>query len=168
MSESTATEKQDTLVENPESTVNYKEKADQLLREYAGTPEIDQFLESTVDKEKLWMRDRQQIINSLVNECEDACRHALTMQADNLVILDKSARGYGYIIHKIFPMLALEHAKTRGVDPENIQVPKICFFNPTDEFLRGESKDEKGLEMLKKNWSIVTLPRFLGNLKHII
>jgi len=77
-------------------------------------------------------------------ECETLCRHSLAAGADNILLMDRSARGYGMILHKILPLFRLEYAKIRGVDPKDIKVPEIHFANPRN----GEIPDSEEIRAI--------------------
>lgn len=67
---------------------------------------------------------------SFLKDCDYCCQMALMHEADTIVFFDKSARGFGMLAHKILPIIALEKAINEGLNPNEIKIPKIEFFNP--------------------------------------
>ena len=102
--------------------------------------------------EKLgWKEDIRKNTLNLIKECECLCRHALAIKADNIVLMDKSARGYGYIFHKILPLMRMEQAKLENIPLYNIASPKIRYINPPEEFSKLSEKSLKVLEKIFSN-----------------
>ena len=111
----------------------YKEDLEQRLGAYKDTPfevyndaialetEIDFYRAEFKGRPKYW---------SFLKDCDYCCQMAFMHEADTIVFFDKSARGFGMLTHKILPIIALEKAINEGLNPNEIKIPKIEFFNP--------------------------------------
>ena len=62
-------------------------------------------------------------------DVESVCRHAIAMDADYAIFMDKAARGYGLLAHKILPILRLEFAERENIAIDDVPDPKIKFYN---------------------------------------
>lgn len=72
----------------------------------------------------------EELSKSLNADIESLCRHALTVKADNIIVLDRSGRPYGSFIHNYLPIIRLEYCKQFGIPPSEVELPKILFLNP--------------------------------------
>ncbi len=96
-------------------------------------------------------------------ECSATVRHALAINADYIVVLDKAARNYGYIFLKTIPAICEEIARIKGVPIKDIKVPEVKFLNPSTEVSWGLSHEykfspkEEDEEMMKKMFNDKTV-----------
>jgi hypothetical protein len=54
----------------------------------------------------------------------------LVKSVDEIVFLDKSARGHALLTQRVLPAVRLEYARLTENDPRTITIPKLRFFNP--------------------------------------
>lgn len=64
-----------------------------------------------------------------IKDVDYLCQYAIAVEADSIVFLDKSARGFGLLSLRFLPILALEMAQKTQKNPNDIKIPQIQFFN---------------------------------------
>ncbi len=66
---------------------------------------------------------------SFLKEVDYMLQYAILKEVDTIICFDKSARGFGLLANKLFPVVRLERAKMMGVDPNSIKKPEIKFVD---------------------------------------
>jgi hypothetical protein len=65
-----------------------------------------------------------------LKEADYLAQYALSKESDVLLVADTSARGYGLLVNKILPVVALEKAVRERKKPSEIKTPKVLFYRP--------------------------------------
>ena len=85
-------------------------------------------------------------VRPAIEDIEACCRHALSIDADNIIFLDKSARLHGALVHRIMPIMRLEYCKMNSIPLDRAKIPNIMFMSPvpssTTEETLGSSSEE--------------------------
>ena len=146
---------------NSELQESIREQADAVLEQYKDVVDIIEFeklpMKGRRGERKLEEEERDYFNASLVNciqECERVARLAVGLGADNIIVLDQSARPYGILFHNVLKMVKLEYAKIKEISPDQVKMPEIKFVNPSDppKDISAESWfsiDEKNSSLLK-------------------
>ncbi len=116
--------------QNQELQESIKRQADVILERYKDVVSKEDFLKQDFNPKKIQRGSFNDAVSHCITECERLCRAAIGMKADNIIVLDKGGRPYGYMFLAVLKMVILEYAKLNNISPENVKVPQIKYVNP--------------------------------------
>lgn len=108
-----------------------KKQAEAILEQYKDVPEMEVFLNQKFEHKDIHSGDVKKVVLDCVEECERLCRAAVGMEADNIIVLDRSGRPYGFMFLQVLRMIRLEYSKINNRNPEDVKLPQIKYVNPS-------------------------------------
>lgn len=115
-----------------------------VLTDVHHTPTVDREGKPVINDEgkPAYVETEAKLNNAFIKDVRRICDEALNGEYARLLFMDRSARGYGLLAHKLLPIIRLYRAKKAGVDPQSIPLPTIHFINPPEElkYMREEGR----------------------------